>query len=103
MVKWLNGDNMVKTTLELKDEVYRKLVEASVRKYGTTKNVSKVTNEVIEEHLKEKSKESEDEEIKRRLEIAKKSAGSWKTKETGAEYVRRIRKENEKRLKRMGI
>lgn len=100
---------MVKTTFEIKDEIYRKLVEASVKKYGNTKNLSRVTNEIIEEHLKEKSiatggnSKSEDEEIKRRLEIVRRSAGSWKMKESGAEYTRKIRKGWEKRLKKLGL
>lgn len=97
---------MVKTTFQIKDEIYRKLVEASLKKYGNTKSLSKMANEVIEKHLKETDLVkpiSEDEEIKRRLEIVRRSAGSWKIKETGAEYVRRIRKESEKRLKRMGL
>ena len=32
--------------------------------------------------------------------IFKKTFGMWKIKETGAEYTRRIRTENEKRMKR---
>lgn len=100
---------MVKTTFEIKDEIYRKLVEASVKKYGNTKNLSRITNEIIEEHLKEKplsaigNSRSEDEEIKRRLEIVRRSAGSWTSKGSGAGYTRKIRKGWEKRLKNLGL
>ena len=95
---------MVKTTLEIKDELYKKLVEASLKKYGNTKNISRITNEFIEEHLKEKHKTTnEADEIEKRLKIAKETAGTWKIKETGAEYVRKIRDESEKRRKRLGL
>ena len=63
---------MVKTTLEIKDELYKKLVEASLKKYGNTKNISRITNEVIEEHLKEKHKtNNQAEEIEKKLKIYK--------------------------------
>ncbi|MBI2076051.1 MAG: hypothetical protein HYT72_02265 [Candidatus Aenigmarchaeota archaeon] len=96
---------MVKTTLEIKDETYRRLVEASLRRYGNARSISKMANEVIEAHLKEPEieKAAADDAIKKRMEIVRKSAGSWKIGETGAEYVRNIRKESEKRLKRMGL
>lgn len=99
---------MVKTTLEIKDETYRRLVEASLRRYGNARSISKMANEVIEEHLKEHGIEKTmqhvaDNEIKKRMEIVRKSAGSWKIEETGAEYVRKMRKESEKRLKRIGL
>jgi len=93
---------MVKTTLEIRDNVYRKLVEASLERYGNTKSLSKVANEMMEEHMREKETNGET-EIKKRLEIVKKSAGSWKIKETGEEYTRMIRNESEKRMKRMGL
>ena len=44
-----------------------------------------------------------DEEIKNRLEIVRRSAEIWKIKKTGVQYVKSIRKESEKRLKRMGL
>jgi len=90
---------MVKTTLELKDNVYRKLVEASLEKYGNTKNISKTANELIEESLGE----SREKDIKKRMTIAKKTAGIWSTKESGSDYVRRIRSESDKRFKKLGI
>ncbi|MBI2172605.1 MAG: hypothetical protein HYT73_00140 [Candidatus Aenigmarchaeota archaeon] len=93
---------MVKTTLELRDDVYKKLVEASLERYGNTKSLSKIANEMMEEHMNEKEACGEA-EIKKRLEIVRKSAGIWKIKETGEEYTRRIRSESEKRMKRMGL
>jgi len=35
--------------------------------------------------------------------MVERSFGSWKIKETGSEYVRRLRGESEKRFKRLGI
>jgi len=80
---------MVKTTINLDTEVYRELVSEAVRRYGTTKTLSRVINE----KLKKGRPNSVD--------IVKKTAGIWKIKETGPEYTRRIRSESEKRLKRI--
>lgn len=98
----------MKTTINLEDELYRKLVNEALKKYGNTRSLSKVVNENIASHLKEKesgieSRKLKDEEIKRRLEIVRRSAGSWKIKETGAEYVRKLRDESEGRRRRMGL
>ncbi len=98
---------MVKTTFEIKDDVYRKLVEASLKKYGNTRNLSKMANEVIEEHLKEgtvQARHLAPEELKKRRKAVEESFGIWKgMKETGAEYVRKLRDESEKRRKRLGL
>ena len=94
---------MVKTTLEIKDELYKKLVEASVKKYGNTKNISRVTNEVIEEHLKEKPMVMGAKTAGKKSDIVEKTFGSWDTEETGKEYVRRMRKGWKRRAKRLGI
>ena len=40
---------MVKTTVILDDEVYRRLVEESVRRYGSTKKLSFLINEKLRE------------------------------------------------------
>ncbi|MHA1593219.1 MAG: hypothetical protein ACTSXJ_08570 [Candidatus Baldrarchaeia archaeon] len=46
---------MVKrTTVILDDDVYEKLVRESVRRYGTTKAISKVLNELLREALSAK-------------------------------------------------
>lgn len=104
MVNWLNGDNMVKTTLELKDEVYRKLVEASVNKYGNTKGISKIANEVIGENIKEKpASATKNKADTKKPDIVERTFGSWKLEETGAEYTKRIRKGWGIRAKRLGI
>jgi len=43
---------MVKrTTVILEDDVYEKLVEESIRRYGTVKALSKVLNELLRESL----------------------------------------------------
>lgn len=88
---------MVKTTLEIKSEVYRKLVEASLRKYGNTKSLSKIANEVIEEHLKEETPD----DIK--TDVIERTFGSWKIEETGEEYTEKIRKGWSTRAKRLDV
>lgn len=92
---------MVKTTLELRDDIYRKMAKVSVEKYGNSKSLSRIANEAIEEYIENSEKSNLD--IKKRIEIAEKAAGIWKSKESGSEYVRRIRSESEERLKRLGI
>ncbi len=95
---------MAKTTINLEDDVYKKLIKEAVEKYGTTRTLSKLINEKLRnaEGI-EINRKTEDKEIKRRLDIVRRSAGSWKIKETGSEYVRKLRNESEKRLKRMGL
>jgi hypothetical protein len=41
------------------------------------------------------------EERRKSIDIVEKTAGLWKIKESGSEYVRRLRKESEKRFKRL--
>jgi hypothetical protein len=79
---------MVKTTINLDSEIYRELVNEAVRKYGSTKTLSRLINE----KLKGGPSGSPD--------IVKKSAGIWKLKESGYDYTRKIRRGSEKRLKR---
>jgi predicted CopG family antitoxin len=40
-----------RTTLILDDDVYRKLVEESVKRYGTVRALSKVVNELLRERF----------------------------------------------------
>jgi len=98
---------MVKATINFDDELYRRLIKETVERYGKMRGFSKLVNEKLKSvegiETKTTASKPEDEEIKRRLEIVRRSAGSWNIKETGAEYVRRTRRENEKRLKRMGL
>lgn len=37
--------NMVKTTVNLDDEIYAEIVKESIEKYGSTKNISKIINQ----------------------------------------------------------
>ena len=46
MVKWLSGE-MVKTTVNLDDDLYRRAVSESVRRYGNTRSISVVINELL--------------------------------------------------------
>lgn len=95
---------MTKTTINLEDDVYKRLVKEAVEKYGTTRTLSKLINEKLKKTTGTEARSTiSKEEIKRRMDIVKRSAGSWKIKETGAEYVRKIRDESEKRLRRMGL
>jgi predicted CopG family antitoxin len=79
---------MVKTTINLRDDIYKKLVKEVVEKYGNTKNISKLINEKLESAMKGTTHDSD---IKKRLEIVARTSGAWKTKETGREYVKEIR------------
>lgn len=98
---------MVKATINFDDELYRTLIKETVERYGKMRGFSKLVNEKLRKvegmGMKTATGSLEDDEIKRRLEIVRRSAGSWKIKETGAEYVRKMRRESEKRLKRMGL
>jgi len=90
---------MVKTTINLENEIYKKLVKEAVEKYGTTRTLSKLINEKLKRaDITEIKKEKE-----KSIDIVEKTAGLWKIKESGAEYVRRLRKESEKRFERLGI
>ncbi len=86
---------MVKTTINLDDEIYKKLVKEAVEKYGTTRTLSKLINE--------KLRGADITETKKRRDIVEKTAGLWKIKESGTQYVRRLRKESERRFERLGI
>lgn len=94
---------MVKTTINLDDELYKRLVQEAVQRYGNTRTLSKLINEKLRETESTDGEGRTEEEIKRRLGIVRRSAGSWKIKETGTKYVRRIRRQSERRLKKMGL
>ncbi len=38
---------MVKTTINLDDEIYSEIVRESIEKYGSTKNISKIINQLL--------------------------------------------------------
>ena len=88
--KWLNG-KMVKTTINLRDDIYKKLIREAVERFGNTKNLSRLINEKLEKVESKTIARADSDEIKRRLDIVKRSAGSWKIRKTGKEYVREIR------------
>jgi len=90
---------MAKTTINLEDEVYKKLVREAVERYGTTRTLSRLINEKLKETEIMKARK---EKIKTK-DVVEKTAGLWKIKETGSEYVVRLRKESEKRFKGLGI
>ncbi len=77
---------MVKTTINLDTQIYKELVKEALEKYGTTKTLSRIINEKLGATMR-----------KGRGNIAKKTAGMWKIKESGAEYTRRIREELERK------
>jgi len=88
---------MAKTTINLDDELYKKLVKEAVEKYGTTRTLSKLINEKLKRaELAPMAKE-------RKIDIVERTFGSWGHGPSGKEYVRKLRKESEKRLKRLGI
>lgn len=90
---------MVKTTVTLEDEIYKKLAREALEKYGRTRSLSKLINEKLK-FAEERSLSTKKEENERTIES---SFGSWKIKETGAQYERRLRKESDKRFRRLGI
>jgi hypothetical protein len=90
---------MVKTNINLEDDIYKKLIKEAVERYGTTKTLSKLINEKLKKAEITKMKR----ERRKTIDIVKKTAGLWKIKESGSEYVRRLRKESEERFKRLGI
>jgi len=91
---------MAKTTINLDDELYKKLVKEAVEKYGTTRTLSKLINEKLK---RAETSLSAPLSRKQKKDIIERAFGSWKIKETGAEYVRKLRRESEKRRERLGI
>jgi ATP-dependent Clp protease ATP-binding subunit ClpA len=95
---------MVKTTVVFKDELYKRLVKEAVDRYGTSRTLSRLINEKLEASISTKlSSKDEAREIERRLDVVRRSAGSWKISESGKEYTRKIRKGWGKRLERMDL
>ncbi|MGH9922081.1 MAG: hypothetical protein ACRD38_04965 [Nitrososphaerales archaeon] len=92
---------MVKTTINLRDDIYKKLVREAVEKYGNTKNLSRLINAKLERVESKTFGKADSGEIRKRLNIVKESAGSWKIRKTGREYVKEIRTAWKRRLKEM--
>ena len=42
---------MVKTTINLDDEIYSEIVRESIEKYGSTKNISKIINQRLRNRM----------------------------------------------------
>jgi len=49
---------MVKTTIILKDELYKQLVKEALEKYGTTRKLSLLINEKLEESMTQKPRKT---------------------------------------------
>lgn len=89
---------MVKTTIKLEDDLYRKLVKEAFQKYGRTRNLSRIINEKLKAIEKMKTVTGTGNE-----DLVARAFGSWKITETGTDYVRRLRKESQKRLERLSV
>ena len=42
---------MVKTTINLDDEIYAEIIKESIEKYGSTKNMSRIINQRLRSHM----------------------------------------------------
>ena len=47
---------MVKTTINLDDEIYSEIVRESIEKYGSTKNISKIINQLLRNRMNSSEK-----------------------------------------------
>jgi hypothetical protein len=90
---------VVKVSIE--EELLKKFREEALKKFGYTKGaLSIAAREAFKKWLEfDTNKEKKVEEFSKALEEV---AGIWKG-EKGYKYVRKIRKDSEKRLKRIGI
>ncbi|MDG6995176.1 MAG: hypothetical protein JRN52_04560 [Nitrososphaerota archaeon] len=48
-----------RTTVVLEDDSYKKLVEESIKRYGTARAISKVIDSLVEESVKQPSKDDD--------------------------------------------
>lgn len=88
---------MVKTTINLEDELYRKLIREAVERYGKTRAFSRLINE----KLKKAETAEVSSEKTRKLNVVERTFGAWGPGPSGSEYVKKLRKESEKRFKRL--
>ncbi|HDJ96789.1 MAG TPA: phosphatase PAP2 family protein [Candidatus Aenigmarchaeota archaeon] len=94
--------NMGTLKVTIEDELLKEFKEKAMKRFGYVRgSLSIAVREAISNWLKVKKRRSED-EIKRFREILKKVSGVW-TGESGYKYIRKIRKEWEKRAERFGI
>ena len=87
--------------MNIEDELLKKFKEEAVKKFGYTRGVLSIaTREALRKWIESES------ERKKTLEkfsrILRDVSGIW-TDEESSKFVRRIRRESEKRLKRMGL
>lgn len=80
----------------MEEDVYRRLVKEAVEKFGTTRTLSRLIND----KLKKTEVATRSEKMKK-LDIVEKTFGAWGPGPSGAEYVRKLRRESEKRFKRL--
>jgi hypothetical protein len=91
--------SIIKVSIE--EELLKKFKEEAFKKFGYTRGaLSVAAREAFKKWLEfDTSKDKKFEEFSKAL---KEVAGIWKG-EKGYEYVRKIRKDSEKRLKRIGV
>lgn len=90
---------MVKTTINLEDELYKKLVKEAVERYGRARSFSRLVNEKL--RMSESVKTGK--EISKKISIVDKTFGAWGRGPSGKEFVRKLRKESDERFKRLGL
>ncbi|MCS7106035.1 MAG: hypothetical protein NZ942_01840 [Candidatus Aenigmarchaeota archaeon] len=84
----------------IEDELLKKFKEEAMKKFGYTRgSLSIAAREAFKKWLEVERGEEKTKEFSKAIEEV---AGIWKAEE-GYEYVRKIRKESEKRLKRFKI
>jgi len=92
----------LKTTINLNDDLYKRLVKETVERYGNTKNLSRLINERLE-RAEGLAYRTDSDDIKNRLKALRESAGSWNISKSGKEYVTVIRRGWSKRLNQAGL
>ncbi|MCY0859941.1 MAG: hypothetical protein OWQ54_05870 [Sulfolobaceae archaeon] len=60
---------MRKTVITFDDDVYEAIVSLSVKKYGNTKNISKVVNELLRKELLSRGKIKGEEKVSTRISV----------------------------------
>ena len=92
----------MKTTINLNDDLYKRLVKETVERYGNTKNLSRLINERLE-RAEGLAYRTDSDDMKKRLKTLRESAGSWNISKSGKEYVTVIRRGWSKRLNQAGL
>ncbi len=88
--------------VEIEDEILEKFKRKAMETYGYRKGSIKLaTIEALKNWLETNKKEKE-KKTKEFIESMEKASGCWKS-EPGYKYVRGLRKESEKRLRRLRI